>query len=251
MFTGRLVVLALFSISLHAQLAPIGESIPVTGEVRCDGVLAVNGFEVQLYDPKNHTVIDRTIAQSDGRFQLRGAIPGTFIVRVLMGPSGDPVLEETRQIDHLTSPLILQVQVRPSNRPVSGTVSLSDLQHPISKKALHAAIEAQHYSQAHGEVQAMAKLEEAIRIDPGYRDAHTNLGALYARAGRIQDAMTQFQQAMQIGPPSSIVYSNVSWAHLALKQPREAEEFARKALALDPTNTKALYLLNTITGTNH
>jgi len=60
--------------------------------------------------------------------------------------------------------------------PNSGVVSLRELQHPVPKKAARAAYQAQQFSTAHKSTQAIAKLEEAIRIDPSYRDAHCNLG---------------------------------------------------------------------------
>jgi tetratricopeptide (TPR) repeat protein len=45
--------------------------------------------------------------------------------------------------------------------------------------------------------------------------------------------------AIEIGPPDVLLYSNLSLALLTLKQYREGEEFARKALALDPENAMA------------
>jgi tetratricopeptide (TPR) repeat protein len=106
-------------------------------------------------------------------------------------------------------------------------------------------MEASHYAQKNEPLKAVAKLEEAVRIDPEFRDAHTNLGTEYARAGRVDEAMQHFRRALEIGPPDVIIYSNLSWACLAQRRVSEAEEFGRKAIALDAANAKAHLMLGT------
>ncbi len=75
-----------------------------------------------------------------------------------------------------------------ANHPISGVVSLHELEHPVPKKAIREAHEAERFSRANDIPKAIAKLENAIRIDPSYRDAHVNLGVQYARSGRVADA---------------------------------------------------------------
>jgi Tfp pilus assembly protein PilF len=122
-------------------------------------------------------------------------------------------------------------------------VSLHDLQNPIPKQAIRVAVEAGRYSDAHETAKAIAKLEQAVRIAPNFRDAHGNLGVQYARAGRLAEALAQFHFALDIGPPNALLYSNIALAPLTLKQFRDGEEFARKALALEPSNALAQRLL--------
>jgi Tfp pilus assembly protein PilF len=120
---------------------------------------------------------------------------------------------------------------------------LRELKHPVKKQAFRRVEEAQGYMQKNEPLKAASKLEEALRIDPDYRDAHTNLGAAYARAGRVEEARQHFLRALEIGPPDVIIYSNLAWSCVALKQFSEAEEFARKAIALDAGNAKAHLVL--------
>ena len=124
-------------------------------------------------------------------------------------------------------------------KPITGVVSLRELEHPVSKKALREAFEAQRLSLANKTSKAIAKLEKAIRIDPQYRDAHLNLGAEYARIGRIADARAEFQKALDIGPPAAPIYTDLALASVALGQYQEAETLARKALQLDPADNHA------------
>jgi Flp pilus assembly protein TadD len=128
-------------------------------------------------------------------------------------------------------------------KPISGVVSLRELQHPVSKKALRAAYQAQQLVNAHNIPKAIAKLEKAIRIDPSYRDAHCNLGVLYARTGRTADARAEFQKALDIGPPAAPIYANLALTSAVVGEFRVAQGFARKALELDPGNSAAQLLL--------
>jgi tetratricopeptide (TPR) repeat protein len=117
------------------------------------------------------------------------------------------------------------------------------LEHPIPKKALREAYEAQKLAHSNKLPAAIAKLEDAIRICPAYRDAHVNLGAEYARVGRVGDAVAEFQEALNIGPPVSAIYVDLGLTSLALREYGEAAAFARKALELDPANAGAQKVL--------
>jgi Flp pilus assembly protein TadD len=135
----------------------------------------------------------------------------------------------------------------PDPQPITGVVSLHALEHPVSKKAAHEAYQAQKFIRANKIPQAIAKLENAIRIDPQYRDAHVNLGVQYAVTGRTIDARAQFQKALDIGPPAAPIYIDLAFASLALSQPGEAEAFAYKALQLEPANRIAQWALECAT----
>ena len=128
---------------------------------------------------------------------------------------------------------------RQHNEPISGLVSLQELEHQPSKKAVRLLLDAQRYSAAHEAAKAIARLEQAVQIDPFFRDAHLNLGVQYARSARIKDAMTEFQRAVDIGPPDVKAYSNLAWCYLRLGQLYDAQVFAGRALELDKSNAPA------------
>jgi tetratricopeptide (TPR) repeat protein len=130
-----------------------------------------------------------------------------------------------------------------ANKPISGVVSLRDLQHPVPKKAIKEAHDAEELARAGNFPKAIAKLEKAIQIHPAYRDAHLNLGVQYARVGRTADARVEFQRALDIGPPAAPIYIDLSLTSLALRQYHEAETLAEKALDLDPANGNAKKVL--------
>ena len=154
----------------------------------------------------------------------------------------DPPHEPSLQFNR-SSLLTVEQHEWTQAKPSSALVSLRQLQHPPSKKAIRLFQEALRYSQAHDTAKAIGKLEEAIHIAPSFAEAHQNLGVQYARSGRTSEAMKQFETALEIGPPDAKAYSNLGWCYVRLRQFREAENLARKALSLDPENAPARTLL--------
>ncbi len=137
------------------------------------------------------------------------------------------------------APLVPDWPAPPRAEPPAGAVSLRELEHPIPKKALRAAYEAEQFSRAHNIPKAIEKLEKAVQIDPSYRDGHCNLGVQYARARRFADARVEFQKALDIGPPAAPIYANLALALIASGEIHEAQDLAHKALDLDPDNQVA------------
>ena len=241
MSTKILIAAALWVAILNAQATE--QRFTLTGEIQSGDASPLGGFYVELYSSQDHTLADRVLTGSDGRFQVYNATPGWYNIRVLAAPGGEPMVEEYRQIGSANGPLVLQLPARSKEKAPGGIISLRELKHPVKKEAFKRVAEAQRYADMNEPLKAFAKLEEAVRIDPEYRDAHTNLGVAYARTGHAEEAMQHFRRALEIGPPDVIIYSNLSWACLAQRQFSEAEEFGRKAIALDARNAKAHLVL--------
>jgi tetratricopeptide (TPR) repeat protein len=157
--------------------------------------------------------------------------PGSPFSGPLLTASGDTPIED-------------EVLERPTDRPSSGVVSLRELEHPIPKNAIQEAYRAQRLARANNLPKAIGKLEQAIRIDPSYRDAHINLGVLYVRLGRTADARAEFQKALDIGPPIAPLYVDLALASSALGDYPAAETFAHKAQELDSRDATAQRVLD-------
>jgi hypothetical protein len=237
-FFGSIFFIAsCFSTSMYAQFSA-APSFSVTGEIRSHGDAASNDFLIEVYDSRTNSLVEREPV-SHGQFQLDHVPIGSFSVRLVTAAGETPIVEEFHQFEPGGSPLVLDIPERPANRPISGLISLRDLEHPVPKKALREAYEAQQLSRANNFPKAIAKLENAIRIDPAFRDAHVNLGVEYTRVGRSADARAEFQKALDLGPPAAPLYVDLAFTSLALRQYRDAETFARRALELDPANSYA------------
>lgn len=237
----RFLGIVCFSASLYAQFSG-APGISINGELRSHSAIGSNEYLVEVYDARSHEVIER-VPVTDGQFELDHIPSGSYTVRVVTAAGETPIVEEYHQFEFAGEQLVLTLPERATGKPISGLVSLHDLEHPIPKKAIRAAYEAQQLEHANNIPKAIAKLEKAVQIAPGYRDAHLNLGVLYARSGRISDARAEFQKAVEIGPPAALVYTNLALTDMELHQYRDAETSARRALQLDPANTTAQRIL--------
>jgi len=197
---------------------------------------------VEVYDTRTSAIIERAPV-TNGQFELDHVPVGSFSVRLVTAPGAAPLLEEYHEFEPGGAPLVLDLPERAASQPISGLVSLHDLEHPVSKKAIREAYEAQQLARTNDFPKAIAKLEKAIRIDPAYRDAHVNLGVQYTRVGRSADARAEFQRALDIGPPTAPIYADLALISLALHQNQEAASYAQKALKLDPANGAAHLVL--------
>jgi Tfp pilus assembly protein PilF len=75
----------------------------------------------------------------------------------------------------------------------------------------------------------------ALRIRPNYMDAHLDLGTTYAALGEVDQAEAQFLAAEMLSPLSVRVHNTLSDFYLNQRKPEKAEEEARLSLAILPT----------------
>ena len=65
---------------------------------------------------------------------------------------------------------------------------------------------------------AITLMQEAIRLYPDYFAAHLALGNELAKAGRVNDALVEFENARKINPGNDEVYSSVGLMMMRLKR---------------------------------
>ena len=83
--------------------------------------------------------------------------------------------------------------------------------------------------------EAERKYREAIALDPGYVEAHNNLGSLLQATGRVAEATAHFVQAFHINPKHATVVFNLGVALAAQHLFKEAVVLYREAIALNPS----------------
>lgn len=241
--SSKCLVIFLFPICTLAQFLEPSGGVSVSGEVRAARLADTDRLFIDLRPMDSSGASSRVSTDSEGHFTVDGIAPGLYLLQVLAQPGGDPLYETRVQVNAYTGPLTVELPSRPESRPISGVVSVQQLRHQPSKKALRAFSEAEQFSHFHDIAKAIEKLELAVRLDPNFREAHVNLGAQYARLNRFQEAMTQFQASIDIGPPDPKSYSNLALCYLKLEQYTDAATFAKKALDLDPRNGPAQTIL--------
>jgi len=126
--------------------------------------------------------------------------------------------------------------------PSAGTVSAKRLLHR-PPKAARQAYEKGIRNTNKDAAKAVTELEKAIALDPGYGEAHADLGVAYTRQHRYPEAETEFRRAIELIPEESLPYSNLGWVLFVTGRRAEAGQNARRALRLSPDNASAHMLI--------
>ena len=87
--------------------------------------------------------------------------------------------------------------------------------------------------------QAIVQYQEALEIEPGYALARTNLGLALAARGRVDEAIAQYQEALQIKPDLADARNNLGTALAGNGQLNEAVVQYEKALEIRPDYAQA------------
>jgi protein O-mannosyl-transferase len=89
--------------------------------------------------------------------------------------------------------------------------------------------------------EAIEQYQKALEINPAHAEAHSNLGVALAEAGRIDEAIVHFQRALElkIQPDAGRVYNNLGLALFRKGQVDEAMVYFQKALEIHPDSVSA------------
>ena len=75
---------------------------------------------------------------------------------------------------------------------------------------------------------------DALKIDPGFADAHGNLGLAFKSLGKTQESINCFKRALELNPEFSEAYSNLGNAYRAQGEYGQAVRQYQKALEISP-----------------
>ena len=82
--------------------------------------------------------------------------------------------------------------------------------------------------------EAIAQYEQALRIKPDFPEAHNNLGIALTRSGRIPEAIAQYEQALRITPDFAEAHYNLGLALAQAGRIPEAIAQYEQALRIEP-----------------
>jgi len=225
------------------------EASIVKGEIETSQPI-VNGYTIELYDISRHSTKSTSDVRSDGEFEFRQMPYGSYLVTVT-NARGEPVYQGNVDVGARPTPFIIRLPNEEKPRPVSGTISVKQLQHPPARKAFEALRAAQKFAEAGDREKALESTERAIAISPDYADAWVNLGARHIGMGRYRQAIVETRHAIELTGPSAMTLCNIAYAQSMLGSQAEARQSAEEALRLQPGDAHAHYILGLILYVSH
>jgi tetratricopeptide (TPR) repeat protein len=96
--------------------------------------------------------------------------------------------------------------------------------------------------------EAIEHLERALRIRPDYAEAHCNLGNVFFQEGKVSDAIGHFEQALRSNPDYAEAQYNLGLALARLGRLQEAVGHWEQALRIEPDYAEAHCILGVSLG---
>src|SRR5437879_1656794 len=215
------------------------ESVTLRGEVEASDVSG-SGLVVVL--SASHEVDRRADVRSGGGFEFWDVPSGQYKLSVTT-LNGDTIHHEYVSLNSMTNHISVRLPEQKVQRPASGTVSAAKLRHKVPSKARKEFEKGVEAARKNDSAAAIGHLAKATELDPGYMEAHNNLGVQHLKANAYETALALFQKAVELDPGAREPLVNLAATLVTLERPVEAETVARKAVRLDGGYASARYLL--------
>jgi tetratricopeptide (TPR) repeat protein len=137
--------------------------------------------------------------------------------------------------------------LEPQASEPAGTISVEQLQHPVSRKGDGLLRRALSFSAKGEHGKAIAQLQMALKERSAMPYAHSLLGSEYLKINQVPAAIDSLEQAVKLLPRNAVDHSNLGYAFFLLGDIERAEREVRQALDLDRNNAKTRFVLGLIT----
>ena len=87
----------------------------------------------------------------------------------------------------------------------------------------------------------VAKLKEVLELDPGFCDAHIQLGHVYLDEDKVEDAIGEFTYVIKCDPNSNDAKLGLGMAYAKKGETDKAMEYLQSALKLNPRPERVYY----------
>ena len=84
--------------------------------------------------------------------------------------------------------------------------------------------------------EALTQFQQAVTLDPGFLVAQQNLAYAYDQLGRADEAIIAYKRAIDLDPRNAFVFNNLGVLYTKKGQNDEAIQVLEQGLKIDPTN---------------
>ena len=129
------------------------------------------------------------------------------------------------------------IQLRPiAAKPMGQTGVLNAFTQDVPKAARQALERAMKLNEELKTAAAIEQIKEAIKLFPEYFEAHLDLGNIYLKAGRLEQAISELDRAREINPNDERAYQSFGLVLMKLKNYEVAVAIFAEAARLNPNN---------------
>jgi len=234
---------AAIAIPTTAGLAQSSRDHTISGKLLFDQQIACERVRVDLEATENQPV-ETTYADPACNFRFLHATSQTYVIHVDVDG-----YEEVRQRIVGIEGVSNMIQMIPARTKMvrrgrtPAVADITELMDQYPRKAVNLYTKAAENHKNGKNDQAIAQLEEAIKLAPNFYLAHNALGLMYRDAGRLDDAEEHFVRAHQINSHSADPLINLSGLYLQEDKAERALEVSQEAVAVNGRSAPALFNL--------
>lgn len=168
----------------------------------------------------------------------------TILSRDEMSPFGRLYQQQATDID-ATFPAAQSTNSASQSAHADQTISVAQLKHPLSRKARSMLSKAQTELFAGKTTEGFNDLEKALQDKSAVPYASSARGIAYLTAGKIPEAISELNRAVQ-EMPLSANFSNLAYAYLLHGDADQGEKNLQRALQLNPSSAPTHYLMGLV-----
>jgi tetratricopeptide (TPR) repeat protein len=156
-----------------------------------------DGLVVEVTNLQDRTIREHVDVSSDGSFGFRPIPDGSYQVRVLTR-YGDEITSALTSIGPSALPFEIRLPQAGLSKPVAGTVSIQQLNHPPSRQAQKLLESGHKLEREHNYDAAAARFREAARDAPNSVQAHADLGLALSNLRQWDAAADEYRAAIAL-----------------------------------------------------
>jgi Tfp pilus assembly protein PilF len=184
--------------------------------------------------------IATTFLDLGGHFTFRGVPRGSYTIHAEI--EGFEDVNQVVDASQGLEPNVAVTLVRRNPQTNTGKgqiVNVSEILDGYPKKAVDAFKKGVEYHKQKKAEEAMKSLEAALRIAPGFYQAHNELGIVYKEVGRANDAETEFMKAHELNNTNIEPLMNLTSLYLEQNKPDRAVSASEEAVKANSRSAPA------------